>query len=1282
MHHKRCPNCGFSNPPFKFCGECGTSLDSPARPHQIPTVDTAVVEHALPHGAERRQLTVLFCDIVDSTAFTEKLDPEELRNLLEVYRTCIMEVVLAQNGHIARYFGDGILVYFGYPIAHEDTAHRAVRAALGIVAAIETLNPYLQTTFGVEIKVRLSIDTGLVVVWHISGEASPEAIDIVGKTPNIAARMQELATPNSIVIGDTTHQLVEGFFYTSALGASLLRGISQPVNVYQVSGEIPAQSRLDIASESGLTPLIGREHEVELLKQGWTQVLASKGQALLIEGEAGIGKSRCLQLIQEYVEHSPEAMIMECRCSPYYQNSPLYPILSLFQEHVVQFTSTDTAQTRLDKLENLLRDYSIPTVGGDTASLSDSERDVQEQTPETLPLLAELLEIPFEIQQQTVTGVGARPYSRPVERDTYPSGWGRRQRRQQTLEVLVQVLLKMAEQRPILFVVEDLHWIDPSSIEFLTLLIHRIENARIFAVLSCRTDTQPYRYGTPLERLKGSEETSAEARDPDDQDRLTSDLLQRSNMSIELEQLLHPEWANALTLATLTPPQVKAMIQHVAGDTVLPSKALTQIVEMTEGVPLFVEELTQMMLEGDPLTLASDASDETDPHAQTMEVPVTLQDLLTARLDELGAAKEIVQLGATLGREWTAELLHEVASGLDLGNRLFTDFASLKGELNKLVNAYILNRSRGGVSPSVHAGEGTSPLRYTFRHPLLRETAYQALLRSKRQQYHQQIAEVLQDGGGFQPELVAYHYTEAGLPEKAIDYWHRAGHRALERSANVEGIRHITQGLAALEKLSANASARELEATAQRELELQTILGSALIATKGYAAPEVEIAYTRARELLETLESKEPDLERDGDASLDRIKDLRFPILFGLWLSHLVRGRFLSARELGEQCFVIAKQAEDPAFEVEAHRALGATLYYLSEFRDALAHLEAGIELYQPQHHPVPTFLHFVADPGMTLLAYSAPLLWCLGYPLRAEQRLAEAARIGKNRNHPFSDAVLLHFKSVLYQHQERVEEVETAATQMLQICQEHGFSLWEAAATVMKGWALTLSSFNETVARNEMEGDSNTGTCKEQATDTYPQGTIKKSEEGIAMIRKGIAAWEKTRAELQLPLFLELLAQAYQRAGQYTLALQTLDSALSVVTRTGERAYDAELTRRKGELCLVLGKETGTVGKKEFGETPKPKHPSDNTVAKAESYFQEALAIARRQGAKSWELRAALSLSELWCTQDRCADAYNLLRPIYLWFSEGFDTKDLRQAKHLLETLKNSHQFPLSSKH
>lgn len=414
MQHKRCANCGFLNPPFKFCGGCGASLSDAPDSSQALAVDTAAIESALPHGAERRQLTVLFCDIVDSTVFTERLDPEELRNLLEVYRTCVMEVVLAQNGHIARYFGDGILVYFGYPIAHEDAAHRAVRAALGIVAAMETLNPYLHTTFGVEIKVRISIDTGLVVVWNIAEEESPKAIDIVGKTPNVAARMQKLATPNCIVIGDTTHQLIEGFFKCDALGAAPLRGISQPVNIYQVSGEIPAQSRLDIASEGGLTPLIGRDHEAERLKQGWAQVLASKGQALLIEGEAGIGKSRCVQVIQEHVNHHSEAVIIEGRCSPYYQNSPLYSILSLFQEHIVQFTSTDTAQTQLDKLENLLRDHGIPTVGQENL-----DNAAEADTTETLPLLAELLEIPLEIQQQTETGIGERSYSSPVEQNTY-----------------------------------------------------------------------------------------------------------------------------------------------------------------------------------------------------------------------------------------------------------------------------------------------------------------------------------------------------------------------------------------------------------------------------------------------------------------------------------------------------------------------------------------------------------------------------------------------------------------------------------------------------------------------------------------------------------------------------------------------------------------------------------------------------------------------------------------------------------------------------------------------
>ena len=954
----------------------------------------------------------------------------------------------------------------------------------------------------------------------------------------------------------------------------------------------------------GLTPLIGRDREVERLKQGWTQVLASKGQALLIEGEAGIGKSRCIQVIQEHVNHHQEAVIIEGRCSPYYQNSPLYSILSLFQEHIVQFTSTDTAQTRLDKLENLLRDYSVLTVRQES-----SDNETQTDTTETLSLLAELLEIPFEIQRQTETGVGARAYSRPVEQNTYPSGWGRRQRRQQTLEVLVQVLLKIAEQKPILFILEDLHWIDPSSIEFLTLLIARIENARIFTILSSRSNVQAFRHNEQVQE-NGNRQTTPDRN-------AASSALDREI----LEELLRPAWVSTLPLAALTPSQAETMIQHVAGDTSLSSDLLKRIAEMTDGVPLFVEELTQMVLEGGTLSLTPDAFDNTTPRSQATDIPVTLQDLLTARLDELGPAKEIVQLGATLGRQWTGELLYKVASGIHLENHASINLTSLKSELGELVDAYILNYNE---TPD-------NQVRYTFRHPLLRETAYQSLLRSRRQLYHQQIAEVLQDGSGsigegFQPELVAYHYTEAGLPEKAIHYWQHAGHRALERSANVESARHIRQGLAALETLSENASVQELEATTQLELELQTTLGTALIATKGYASEEVEVAYTRARELLDTIEAREPVSSEGSECSVDTsVKDLRFPVLFGLWLSHLVRGRFLSARELGEECFSIAKEVGNPAFEVEARRALGATLYYLSEFKTAWEHLEAGIERYQPQHHPVSTFLHYVADPGMTLLAYSAPLLWCLGYPTQAESRLYEAAAIGKDRNHPFSDAVLLYFKTVLYQYEGDVEKVDTAATEMLKISHEHGFSNWEAAATVMKGWAL--------------------------AEQNNPK-------EGIAMICKGIAAWETTRAEMVLPLFRALLAQAYQRAGQHTLALETLDSALSVVDRTGERTHAAELVRQQGELYLMLSEEAATSNEESAASN------------QAEDYFQNALTIARQQGAKSWELRAALSLSELWQTQNRDQDAYVLLEPIYTWFSEGLDTKDLRRARNLLKDL------------
>ncbi len=1176
MQHKLCPSCGFLNPSLqsdiglqtmpKFCGNCANPLSkTEPNPQDSVYLDKRTTETprqeldiATRGTAERRQLTVLFCDVVNSTQFTEKLDPEELRNLLEAYRAGVMEVVLAQNGHIARYFGDGILVYFGYPIAHEDAAHRAVRTALGIVAAIETLNPYFKANFDTEMQVRLSIETGLVVVWHMEGDDAPEPIDIVGRTPNIAARMQNRAEPNTIVIGNTTQQLIQGFFNCKPLGTSKLRGISQPVPLYQVSGEIPQQSRVDVERESGLTPLIGRKVQLQLMEKCWTDVINGKGHALLIEGEAGIGKSRCIQWLKEHV--NAEAHILEGRGSPYYQNSPLYPILVILQQ-LLKFTSTDTPHNRLLKLEKFLQKIgNLPT--------------------ETFPLLAELLFLK--------TPAHPNPYATQT--------LSPEQRRQQTWEGLVHLLLKVAERKPILFVVEDLHWIDPSTLAFLALLIARSQNARMLIALTCRSENS-------------------------------------ENMAL-LVQETKPSWTTAITLKRLTPKQVETMIQNVAEAqlklvdkkplTSISEDIVAQIVDMTEGVPLFVEELTRMVLEGNLITLTP-----TFPGNQPTEIPVTLQALLTARLDRLGPAKEIVQLGATLGREWTGELLqqlHALNTSPEARGDADAENNWLETQLKALIEAQILDQRSTPDNQVI----------YTFRHPLIRETAYQSLLKSTRQQYHQQIATVLTEEFGTivnaQPELVAHHYTEAGIPEKAVDYWQQAGHRALERSANVEGTRHITLGLAALENLPPTPE------RARRELRLLTTIGPAFIATKGYASLEVEQTYTRARELLDGLDT----LEAQTTSSLftqneDRqnVNALRFPVLFGLWLSYLVQGRLLSARELGEQCLVFAKQQHNPAFEVEAHRALGATLYYLSEFKSALAHLDAGLAAYQPQEHPVPAFLHYLADPGMTLLSYSAPLLWSIGYPEQAVRRIKAAENIGHQRQHPFSKVVSLHFATVVYQYQEDVDKVEALATQMLNLCQQHGFFIWEAAATVMKGWALAEKG---------------------------------QAEQGIAMIRRGISAWETTRAEVLRPLFLARLAQAYQCARELELALQTLDEAIDAVKKTGERMYLAELYRQKAE-CYK--QQCGNLHHQEGAETA--------AYTNAETYFQRALAVAKAQGAKSWELRAAISLCQLWMrhssshTQATCSRkqaAYALLKPIYTWFSEGFDTPNLNTAKQLLNEL------------
>ncbi|MBI3302537.1 MAG: AAA family ATPase, partial [Deltaproteobacteria bacterium] len=679
-----CPQCGHVNPPeSRFCNECGTALVGrqktkgkqqkanrkttlDSRPRTLDSSRLRTPNSELSSG-ERRQLTVMFCDLVGSTALSAQLDPEELRTVVQEYQAACAAVISRFDGYIAQYLGDGLLVYFGYPVAHEDDAQRAVRAGLEIVSVLQQRNTQVQPVVGAThaspLQVRIGIHTGLVVVGEIGAGARREQLAL-GETPNIAARVQSIAEPDTVVLSATTHRLVQGLFTYHDLGSRTLKGVSTPIAVYRVLGESGVQSRFEVAASTGrLTPLVGREEEIGLLLRRWEQVKEGAGQVVLLSGEPGIGKSRLVQTLKEWVAGEVHARV-ECRCSPYHQNSAFYPVI----EHLyrlLQFQREDSPEEKLRKLE----------VG--------ARRAVPLQA-DTVPLLAALLSLPHP--------------------DGYPHPVLTPQRqKQKTMEALLACLLKETERGPLPSVWEDVHWADPSTLEFLSLLIDQVATARLYLLLTFRPE-------------------------------------------------FRPPWAirshlTQITLSRLPRKQVEVMVEKVAGGEVLPAEVVQQLVAKTDGVPLFVEELTK------------DVGATPASPFPPLAIPATLQDSLMARLDRLATAKEVAQLGATLGREFTYDLLKAVSP---------LDEAALQKELAKLVEAELLYQR--GLPPQAT---------YIFKHALIQDAAYQSLLKSKRQQVHQQIAQVLAERFAetkeTQPELLAHHYTEAGLVEQAIPYWQKAG---------------------------------------------------------------------------------------------------------------------------------------------------------------------------------------------------------------------------------------------------------------------------------------------------------------------------------------------------------------------------------------------------------------------------------------------------------------------------------------------------------------------------
>ena len=1036
-------------------------------------------------NAERRQLTLMFCDLVDSTSLSTRLELEDFRKIIGAYQECGGEVITKCGGFVARYLGDGILAYFGYPRAHEDDAENAVRASLGLIAAVAKLD----AGDGTVLHVRIGVATGLVVVGDLTGQGAAQEQTVIGETPNLAARLQALAKPDTVVIDSITHRLLGGLFEYRTLGSVSIKGFADPIPLWQVTGARAVANRFK-ALRGTLTPLVDREEELELLMRRWQQAKAGDGAVVMISGEPGIGKSRIAQTVLDRVSAESHARLRYF-CLPHREDSPLYPAISQF-EHAAGFRREDTPEQRLDKMEAVL-------AGG-----TDDVKRVA-------PLFAELLSIPT---------VGRYP---PL--DLTPP-----KLKQMTLLAKVAQIEGLAARQPVLIVTEDAHWSDPTSLELLDLLIERIPALPVLLIITFRPEFPKRWVGRPLVTL--------------------------------------------LSLSRLGPRQRAEMITHVVAGKALPKTIANQIMDRTDGVPLFIEEMTKAVLESGVLAEAADRY--TAGMFPSLAIPTTLQASLLARLDRLAPVREVAQIAATLGRHFSHELISAVTK---------VPQQVLNNALDQLVDAELIYR------------RGTPPdAEYTFKHALVQDAAYQSLLRSKRQQYHLQIAQVLEERfpemAEAQPELFAHHYTEAVITNKAIPYWQAAGRKAVRRSANAEAINHLTRGLELLKTMP------ESPERFQQELTLLLALGTPLTDTKGFASPEVSGVYSRARELCRQVGS---------------VRQL-FPVLWGMWLFYNARAEHQVAREIGEECHRLAESSGDPELLIAAHHARGVTLTLLGDISASLQHVEQAIALYDPNRHRYRALIS-----GIACRSQAAHALWVLGQPDQALEKSKEALSLTRQLPRPLSLAQALAMAASVHQYVRDAQTCKAQAEATMALSTEHEFPFWKAIGTILRGWA--LAEMNEV-------------------------------ETGIVEMRQGLAAFRATGAECLRPYYLALLAEVHGKAGQAQEGLNLLSEAQAVVDRNGERWWQAEIYRLKGELMLKQCRVEGLQAENQM---------------EAEMYFHQALDTARRQCTRSFELRATLSLARLWQKQGKREEARSTLADIYGWFTEGFGTADLQEAKTLL---------------
>ncbi|HSS64411.1 MAG TPA: AAA family ATPase, partial [Gammaproteobacteria bacterium] len=827
--------------------------------------------------AERRQLTVMFCDLAGSTELSQKLDPEDLREVNRAYQDACKAAIERYDGYVARYMGDGVLAYFGYPRAHEDDAERAIRAGLRVVDSMRELNQRLDYSQEAALGVRVGIATGPVVVGDLIGEGASQESAVVGETPNLAARLQSMARLNSILIGPGTHDLAGGRFEYEDLGASAVKGIAEPVRVRRVVAPRVVESRFEALRGRDVTPLVGRQHETGLLFERWEHAREGDGQVALLSGEPGIGKSRIVETLSDRIGEDG-ATRLRYQCSAHHVNSSLHPVIEQL-ERTARLAKEDPPEIRLEKLESLISGASL-------------------KVDAVAPLLAHLLSIP-------VADRYAPPEMSPA------------QQKEATLDALASQMEGSSRKRPVLLVFEDVHWADPTSLELLGLVISRAPSLPMLIIITFRPEYSP--------PWKGHAHVTS------------------------------------LSLSRLSRSQAVMMLDRVTGGKALPAGIRDQIIEKTDGVPLFLEELTRTVIDSGLIEDRGSHYALSGP-LPALAIPSTLHDSLMARLDRSAAVREVAQTAAVIGREFSHELLAAV-SPLSPG--------ALEDALDQLTDAAL-------VLPLGPRPRG----RYVFKHALVQDAAYESLLKAKRRDLHARIARILEnehaEKAETEPELLAYHYTEAGLAEPALRFWLKAGQHDVQQCAHAEAIAHLQRGLAVIDSLP------EGRTKVRNEIEFRVALGVPLVSREGAASHVVLENYLRARTLC----------ERSGES--ERL----YPILWGLWLHHFFNSELRRACELADRLIEIGRSRNDVALRLEAHHCQWAVRFVTGELEAALEHCEQGIRLYRTGPHHALTFTYGGHDPGVCARNVSALALWLSGFPEQASQRFDAAFALARELGH------------------------------------------------------------------------------------------------------------------------------------------------------------------------------------------------------------------------------------------------------------------------------------------